>query len=126
MSSVSSLSSCSDVSADASQVSLEKLTIAQREVLVRLVVETTMPEEKAQFYGWVLSGGSHIQQRQCEALARYGARSIEAARQWLKGASECPGGILYGFARCRFDSEEQMASAFGEFIGRDLIAEARR
>lgn len=95
-----------------------------REALVRLILDTTTPEDQARFFGWVLSGHSHVQQRQCEALGKYGQRTPEAARQWLVGNSECPGGRLYMYARLRFDTEEEIAAAFGEFIGRDLLREA--
>ena len=103
---------------------LEKDRRKRREALVRLILETTTPEQQVQFYGWVLSDRSHVQQRWCEALAKYGGRCPESARLWIKGASECPGGRLYMFARTRFSDEEEMARTFGEFLNRDLLKEA--
>lgn len=116
----------SDPNADAGQVSLETFPADRLEALVDLILDTVEPESHAQFYGWVLSGRSHIQARQCEALAKYGRVSTEAARLWLKGVNTCPGGRLYAFTRMRFGSEVEMARAFGEFVGRDFVAEAQR
>jgi len=45
---------------DLDQKSLEKL--------VDLVLDTTDPQEQVQFYGWVLSGRSHVQHKQALAL----------------------------------------------------------
>ncbi len=108
--------SCETDSVKLDQISLEKL--------VDLIHDTTSPLQQIQFYGWVLSGRSHVQAHQALALAKHGRCEPETARLWLTGATKCKcGGRLYGKARIRFGSEEDMAASYGVFIGRDLLGE---
>lgn len=52
------------------------------------IIETTECSDFLSFCGRRLSGGSHIQARQCEALARVAMCEPETARLWIKGDSQ--------------------------------------
>ncbi|QAX31299.1 hypothetical protein [Leisingera sp. NJS204] len=111
-------------------MTLEQVTAgpghASLEKLVDLILDTTDPAEQIQFLGWVLSGKSHVQHKQALVLAQMGRCHPETARLWLSGATKCKcAGRLYMKARIRFASELEFARAYGEFINRDLIAEAQ-
>ena len=114
---VDNIHSCDHATAKPALLSLEKL--------VDLILDTTEPLDQVKFYGWVLSDRSHVQHQQALALARAAGRSPETARLWLNGTNDCTcGGKLLLKSRIRFDGELEMAREFGQFIHRDLLAEA--
>jgi hypothetical protein len=94
------------------------------EKLIDHIFATTDLQERVCFYGWLLSGRSHVQHHQELALARAAGVTPQTAFNWIKGNTQCPmAGKLYAKCRAQFSSEIEMAEAFGNFINRDLIAE---
>lgn len=94
------------------------------EKLVDHIFSTTDMVDRVNFYGWLLSGKSHVQHHRDLALAKAAQVTPQTAYNWTRGVSGCSeAGRLYAKCRALFDSEIEMAKAFGEFINRDLIAE---
>lgn len=93
---------------------------------VRAIFKETSEEQRAQFFGWVLSDRAYVQQHWCNAIAETVNVTPQTAHNWISEdhPTKCTKeGQLYAEVRTFFSSEVSMAKAFCEFLKRDLLAE---
>ncbi len=107
------------------QMSLEKFKI-DLELLMAVMLDTTAESDRLAFYVVTLAPWSQFpsENKQNIRVAQLTKTTPQTVWNWRAGVTQCSAlGRLYGFARTRFDSELDMAAAFGAAIGRDFLAE---